>query len=546
MCVLIAACTHLRGQDASGPSLGFTETVSAQLNASVFVSGETLYYKVNCLGADGKPVSFSKLAYAELVSSDKKSVFRHKFFLTDGSGRGDFFIPPSLASGSYKFIAYTRWMLGSPADGYFQADIAIVNPFAPFKPIPGTPANTALKSDVGSISISVPSQTGTRAKTRLSISVPRSGLNGSYVLSVRKKDALSKLSGEIRANSKNRFEINEGFTLPELRGEIITGTVTAKNGQPAANIDVALSIPGKENALKMARTDATGDFIITVEKPYYSKRAIVQVVGHERSDFSVVLDTDPHPDYSGLEFRRFEITPELEKAVRDRSVASQIENAYYMHRADTLVRTDTRLPFYAGLGKEFVLDQYTRFPTFRETIIEVIADTYFTRNNGSYSLHVREHQSGSDVEEPALVTIDGIYIADPSELFDYPAKNIEKISVIPGTYYLGPKAFNGVMAIETRDGDYAVKASGSFLSASELLRPLQPKRYFAPDYSASSNARIPDYRVQLAWEPDLVLDKPESEFSFFTSDVTGIFEAVLEGFDTNGAAVRATAEFTVK
>jgi len=52
------------------------ETVFLSTNATTFVTGETLYYKLNCLKlSDKTPSNFSKTAYVELVDSDKKTVF---------------------------------------------------------------------------------------------------------------------------------------------------------------------------------------------------------------------------------------------------------------------------------------------------------------------------------------------------------------------------------------------------------------------------------------------------------------------------------------
>jgi len=55
------------------------ETIFLSTNATTFVTGETLYYKLNCLKLSDKTKSnVSKIAYVELVDSDKKKVFKNK------------------------------------------------------------------------------------------------------------------------------------------------------------------------------------------------------------------------------------------------------------------------------------------------------------------------------------------------------------------------------------------------------------------------------------------------------------------------------------
>ena len=106
------------------------ETVFITLNSSTFVNGETLFYKLNCLkNSDKKPSTISKIAYVELIDSDKKVVFRNKLYLENGSGDGNYFIPSTLKTGNYKLIGYTNWMLNLSITELFQTDISIINPF---------------------------------------------------------------------------------------------------------------------------------------------------------------------------------------------------------------------------------------------------------------------------------------------------------------------------------------------------------------------------------------------------------------------------------
>ncbi len=106
------------------------ETLFLHTNTTVFVTGETLQYKLYSL----KPAVFvtspvSQIAYVELIDEDLKRIFIQKLNLENGIGQGDFFVPTTLKTGNYKLIAYTYWMLNKPVTELYQLDLSIINPF---------------------------------------------------------------------------------------------------------------------------------------------------------------------------------------------------------------------------------------------------------------------------------------------------------------------------------------------------------------------------------------------------------------------------------
>ena len=62
-------------------------------------------------------------------------------------------------------------------------------------------------------------------------------------------------------------------------------------------------------------------------------------------------------------------------------------------------------------------------------------------------------------------------------------------------------------------------------------------QFFQPDYTQEKNTRIPDYRHQLLWLPNTDLSTINSNIQFYTSDVSGKFEVILEGFSATGKSV---------
>jgi hypothetical protein len=66
------------------------------------------------------------------------------------------------------------------------------------------------------------------------------------------------------------------------------------------------------------------------------------------------------------------------------------------------------------------------------------------------------------------------------------------------------------------------------------------RRSFAsPDYSAKTSlARIPDRRNTLYWNPGIKLKQgQEQQFSFYTADMKGEYEILVQGLSTAGERI---------
>ena len=550
------------------PDISIDETVFIHSNATTFVSGETLYYKLYCLNATNKtPSTISKIAYVELIDSNKENVFKNKLFLENTTGQGDFFVPTTLKTGNYKLIGYTNWMLNQPVSETFQMDISIINPFysndeksintipdaiyskKETKPDPQNSRNIN-SGENQNLKLKLNKKTfSNREQVTLQIeSLTQTPTKGNYSISVRKLDDLptkNQISTTDFTKSYSNTVIvsrnnEKKLILPELRGEMISGKITSKNGtNEVQNLTVALSIPGKSFAFKVIKTNHSGNFIFNLEKAYYNSNIIIQIIDGNRDNYTITLDNSPGIDYSKVLIQpNFNLTPELKESILNRSIMSQIENAYYPKKTDSIIKTEDYNSFFYPNAKDYILDNYTRFPTLKETTIEVTKEVYYQQKDQNYSLHVMNYNIYPQLPEPALVLIDGLLLQNINELFNYKMKNVYKISIISGLYYFGPKIFNGLISFTTINNDFTSKQSGSYILETSILRPSIKKAYYKIDYTdRTKNERIPDFRNQLLWLPEVKLEDKEKTISFFTSDISGTFEIILEGFTDKGIPV---------
>lgn len=532
-----------------------TEIPKIIINANVLLTGECLSYKVYNLLESGKTSTQSKISYVSLRTDKDSVIFDHKLKLQHGTAYGTFFIPPALKTGKYKLLNYTNFSLDNEIKAVAHRKVYIINPFiksvtnvqkdsaqtkevlAPYA-IPISFAPQALSSGP-SIKTNKPSY---KKREKISIGIENpSGAKGygNYTLSVRKVDPV-KVPDPRLSNYTNVAEMGNMLYIPELRGEIISGKVlTLENKEPAANKIVALSIPGKNYVFKTAKTNSKGQFFLSIDEPYETKNCIIQINEPNRERYKITLD---HKRYKikEEEFPTLKLDAGLKDWLQERSIQLQIANAYF--KQDSIV-ADIGLEnlFYKGLGTEFKLDEYTRFPSLKETFVEVITLARIRKKNGKDALEVFDpynpYKEGPFSTLAPLLLLDGILVQDPNDILFYNAREIESIRVFPQTYRYGPKIYRGIIDFKTIEEDYEPHLDRPHIIEFKLIRPLPEKKYSSPDYSSNTLDRIPDYRTQLCWEPNMELSSEAITNSFYASDVAGIYAVTLEGYTNNGQYV---------
>ena len=557
--LIIIASSNIWAQKDT-PTISTSENVYLHLNATSFVSGETLFYKLNCLNPRNfKQSKISKVAYLEMIGVNNQVLFKHKLFLTNGIAQGDFFIPSTIKTGTYKLLAYTKWMQNKLESKSFESEITIINPFQSDSENKISSKNSILKEspEVSNSGLTInldKKKFTTRELINLKLSIQNELLKkGNYSLSVRKVQDLPSISKINPTDFKNsdadqKIVLDENnYVLPELRGEIISGKISSKdNLNSISNISVSLSIPGKSFTTKLVKTKADGTFYFSIDKAYFDSNIIIQIVDKSKEEFTIYVDDSFTLNKSNLKFENdYTLSSDLKSVIEEHSIASQIENTYYAKKADTLAKINYPTLFYEPFVNEYILDNYNRFPTIKETIIEVVKEVNYNKNDEKYALRLNDYDPNTEINEPPLVLIDGLVVQDINELFEYKASDIYKICTINTGYTYGNKLYSGLISFITKKQDFESKLKGDFIIKRTIDLPVLKKNYFKPNYTDKSTLnRIPDYRYQLLWLPEL--DINTSNISFYTSDKIGTFEIVIEGFSDEGIPVYLKEYFDVE
>ncbi len=538
------------------------EEVTLIANDDVILSGQMLGYSIFCT-INKRLGSISDIVYVELVSAEKVAVFKQKLLLKNGNANGDYFLPTTLKTGHYKLISYTAWTLNNSENHFYQKDIYIINPYL-------DAFENDLKSSFGQnegfLEISKNEQynvqgkndyDGLKVETDADIYKKRSkvilklqnnlnvGNYGSYSVLVKKIDSVDVQKNNV--NKSSNPTASSSAHLPEMRGELIKGTVfNLKTAELAVEQTVSLSIAGEHHVYKSTTTNSKGEFYFNLFETYDQEKALIQVVSDNRSDYKLTVIPKVFDRYNELEFYPLKLNKNTETYITQNSIYNQVESAYYNIKRDTLMPIRPLKSFYGKPDKVYVLDDFTRFNSVKETFIEVVQEAAIRSINGGYQFLVYDYDDpfgGVFKNAKPLLLLDGIQIQDENILVNYLPESIESVSLVKGIYSIGSTTYNGIIDVKSKK--YTDQnLSGSYLQHMDIKKPESQKIYFKQNYTIDQN-RIPDYRTQLLWQPDVELKSNEKEIDFYTSDVTGYYIVEINGLTHDGKLIYLNEIFKV-
>ena len=139
-------------------------------------------------------------------------------------------------------------------------------------------------------------------------------------------------------------------------------------------------------------------------------------------------------------------------------------------------------------------------------------------------------------------------IYDFDKILDIKSSEIEKIEVLNTRYFISDLIIEGIINIVSKKGNLSILEFDQSIFRQEFTG-LDDHKFFSQDYSTDErkSSRIPDFRNTLYWNPDVRTDKTgAAAVEFYTSDETGEYTVVVEGFAADGKGGRSVSSFTVR
>lgn len=504
-----------------------------------YLAGEILWVKV-CLDDEILPGNgMSKVAYVEICDTVQVRA-QGKVALQEGVGWACIQLPPTMHSGVYQLTAYTRYMRNLNPESFPRKHVAVLN------------VRTASKDDnmVTNDSVAFPVPPQETSKSRLM-------KTDKPVYGVREKVKVtwSAHLGEVRDLSLSVVRKDSRVQLPqpetvvpvpvggarwhaECEGHMVTGRVVG-DSLPKGLL-TQLSCVGREMRVFEGKKLDDRTYRFYAHGVNGEQDVVLSAFNNEGRAFRMEVESP----FAGLLPQQL---PDLychfqDSALIDRSVALQLTQA--MPKAVLPKRLDEVI--YGQLpDKTYNLDEYVRFNTVKECIIEFVMGVAIDKKGNRTIIKMLQEDSKEYSLFPVLVLIDGVAFYDHPEVLAYNAHNVHYIHQYRGNYVLGETLYGGILSLITHRGNMPDMRINDDMQMLAYEFPQNRPAFEMPDYDKEEvkASRRPDYRHTLYWNPVV---EGKTGVAFYTSDMEGTYLATLSGMDADGKRIEVKWEFVVQ
>lgn len=340
-----------------------------------------------------------------------------------------------------------------------------------------------------------------------------------------------------------------GDYLPEPECHIISGKIyNTASGESLKNENIVLSMVGKTSVCRFTRSDSDGRFSFKVcEKG--ELEVVIDALNRDVADYYIETD-NPFPDV----FTKFRTEPlyidtgqlgDINKAI----IAMQIHDLYEPDFIPpvTKVKVGVDRNFYGKPDIQLQLSSYIELTSVKEIFKELVPGVITYSDNDKSRMSIYQYPDRTAYSDP-FVLLDGVPVHDHDAVLKLNPGELEQIRVVYSRYFIRDMVFEGIVDFTTRQGK--LNSAGITTPAfRQEYQSLQPEQKFrSPLYSTAGQkeSRIPDFRNTLYWDPEVKTNSQgEAYIEFYTSDETGSFKIIVEGFTSEGLKGSAESVITV-
>ena len=538
---IIFALALLVGPAAAQQQERIRERVYLSTDRDVYVAGDRVWMSAYCIdAATGLLSGFSRIAYVE-VHSQEGTVQTAKVALDGGRGAACLTLPNTLPTGNYRLLAYT--VLGSSevdADLAVGArTISVFNTFtterADVKVVETAPEAPA-RAVCGTLSL--------EPAGGLAVKVTNNGASPvRFNLSVRHADGIPSPDGagiKDFTSALAALPSAKGFNLyaSEYEGEIIRARVTGTDSEgmkAVAGKSAFISSPGDGSNVYTGTIGLDGTATFYTANIYGEQDMFLEIEGADRSNICHLEIQRPFLDIPVGEIPQLDLCSSYASALELRSLGMQLERNF---DSDTLY---TPLPRIEGMVfdrkrcKEYILDDYTRFPVMEELFTEFIQEIRIRKVDNSRQLQVRASDALGNTYFPqgtALILLDGVPVLDHEKILSYDPLLVRRVDIFQDAYFLGVRSFRGVVNFVTYKGTLPSMQFEDNVRIVTFQGCSVPEAFTCEGVGKG----YPDYRQTIWWHPLLELAPGESmTIKCKAPDYSGAFEVFAEGLSDDGA-----------
>jgi hypothetical protein len=326
---------------------------------------------------------------------------------------------------------------------------------------------------------------------------------------------------------------------PEYRSHFVSGKVLKSDGTPARGVLSYLASPSKLVTLYGSRSDDMGNVYFETEDFWGPRKLVLQTNTKVDSTFRLQLNNPFSGRYASVVMKPFILRSSMHQRLKERSLAMQVQDIYYHETIDkpAMPPKSDSTAFYGVADQVYYLDDFTRFPVMEEVMREYVPGVLVRKRRGGFHFIVIDNVNKGVLPTDPLVLLDGVPVFDVNKIMAFDPLKVKKLDVVMRHHYLGPLVIPGMVSYSTYRGDLA----GFELDRRALVidyEGLQLQREFhVPRYENQRlrNSRLPDQRTLIYWAPDIKTGE-NGRVEFYTSDVSGQYQVVVEGITPLGQA----------
>lgn len=504
----------------------FSEQVYVHKSKSIAVTGETIPFSVEIRLID-KP-SFSKMAYADLISRQGERVTGTIIPLESGKADAYLKIPDGIPSDHYLLRVYSR-LAGSMGDEnhYHHSLITVINPKIPPQGSQSKGGAWEESDAKSSIKLSLNKEALELAEeAELTITAP-SGKNLSISIS-KKNPYLPELKAKTQDSEMHSPKDHE--LIPELRGHIIKGAISG------SQIDTTqvyfLSAHGEKSDLFLGKPNKNGQvfFEMGAMKDY---DFLLLQTEQDSVPFGISIQQPfaPAPKKEFLEFPSLQLSEQDIELLNDLIISASTTDYYFKPEENV---TQTIITGFDA-DRAYDLDDYNRFADVATTLKEYVPTVMVRKNGGKYHFKLSNFPEDRMFKDNPLMMIDAMPVFDSDALGNHRADSIESIEVVNRNFYILDNIFEGVINIKSFHNDF-----GGFPIPDRALYLEYPKIQQAVDWKFNAplneeEGRLPDFRTILFWEGNTQADEEgKVKIKFTTSKIPGEYEVKVSSISADG------------
>ena len=499
---------------------GLVERTHVCTDRHSYVAGEDVFCSVFCFdGGSGSLSDFSSVAYVELISPEGSAV-RVKMALQDGRGAGRLRLPSTLPTGNYRLIAYTALNRNEEDMDYFRGSrvISVYNTLSASRQdsvVPdGDAATSAVEGKDRPYGAAAPAGLVMEQRGD-SLFLRNSGTEClDFCLSLSISDALPDPEGpgladflEARSGDMTTLRTDAKLSIPEYEGEIVSIRVPAMY----SGVTAVLSGPGLRNDIYSSTVDSTGLVSFYTGNIYGDRDLVFELNSRDvNDDFSLeVLSPFASPELDRDGVPELHLNGSVAEDLKRRSVAMQISRHFGIDEYMDSLQLRPDLLFKGGTMTVYEMDDYTRFPTMRETIVEYVREVHIRRQDGEPVLKIVPGKSfesySSMLGGNALVLVDGVPVSEHGRVLDLNPALLRRICIYPYDVSTGSCIYSGVVNFISFRGDMA----GLQFPGRVRILDFHGVTFPVTVGAAKEDSLSPDYRYTRIWQPLLHLEAGE-------------------------------------